>query len=569
MTDYLQYKDNFKNCYEAFPDKKLFRLQFDDVTKCLQLTAKRQDLLEEIREAFSVDNPSAFFTERYGYRADNKLYAINKFGYFMPGLVHSVLEWIKTQYGNLSCLAVSGKCAKYVHDFMTPLKEQVAEKFQIANVADDTGRNAELKHLRQKQLTEGISEKDCVHPFEYRDYQEEAVKMLFFKGQGRGMIEIPTAGGKSFIIANYIWNMWKNVDRKMKFLLLVPNTQLVEQFWKDLIDYGYDPHILCKMRGGMTTKQKRSQDLSTAKVIITNRQFLFKNADIIPQCDALFCDEVHTTCADSTKDFIMNYDCKIKVGCTGTMPSSKYNMWKLEGMFSRVVYRENITDLQDRGFISKLKITLLNIVDKRVEGNKDLLFSLDTTRKYKPDEFGNSDIAFNDSYNAEHDYFAKYYKDLYKPVFEYLLSMNQNTLILFDRIEIGQNLFEYAKELYAGKKDVYYIDGSIDVKEREFARDQFEKKDGNLLIAQNVVMSTGVNIKRLTNIVFLTGSKSFSQVVQSIGRTLRLHFSKDEAHLIDCSWNFKYSQKHLKDRLKIYKSSYGKKYDEKIVMNIN
>ena len=51
------------------------------------------------------------------------------------------------------------------------------------------------------------------------------------------MIEIPTAGGKSFIIANYIWNMWKNVDRKMKFLLLVPNTQLVEQFWKDLVDY--------------------------------------------------------------------------------------------------------------------------------------------------------------------------------------------------------------------------------------------------------------------------------------------------------------------------------------------
>ena len=120
----------------------------------------------------------------------------------------------------------------------------------------------------------------------------------------------------------------------------------------------------------------------------------------------------------------MNYDCKIKVGCTGTMPSNKYNMWKLEGMFSRVVYRENITDLQDRGFISKLKITLLNIVDKRVEGNKDLLFNLDTTRKYKPDEFGNSDIAFNDAYNAEHDYFAKYYKDLYKPVFEYLLSMN-------------------------------------------------------------------------------------------------------------------------------------------------
>jgi len=38
------------------------------------------------------------------------------------------------------------------------------------------------------------------------------------------MIEIPTAGGKSLIIANYIWNMVKKVDRKLKFLIFVPNT---------------------------------------------------------------------------------------------------------------------------------------------------------------------------------------------------------------------------------------------------------------------------------------------------------------------------------------------------------
>ena len=170
MADFSQYKDFFRNSYEAFPSNKLFRLQFDDVTKCLQLTSKRQDLLEEIREAFSVDNPGAFFTKQYGYRADEKLYAINKFGFFLPGLVHSVLEWIKTQYGNLDCLAVSSKCAKYIHDYMTPLKDSVAKKFEISNVAEDVGRNNELRHLREKQLAEGMPEKDCAHPFEYRYY---------------------------------------------------------------------------------------------------------------------------------------------------------------------------------------------------------------------------------------------------------------------------------------------------------------------------------------------------------------------------------------------------------------
>ena len=89
--------------------------------------------------------------------------------------------------------------------------------------------------------------------------------------------------------------------------------------------------------------------------------------------------------------------------------------------------------LQDAGFISKLKITLLKITDKDVESNPKLLFHTKSEVKYKVDEFGHSDIEFNDAYNAEHEYFEKNYKDLYKPVFDYLYNLNSNTLILFDR----------------------------------------------------------------------------------------------------------------------------------------
>ena len=153
-------------------------------------------------------------------------------------------------------------------------------------------------------------------------------------------------------------------------------------------------------------------------------------------------------------------------------------------------------------------------------------------------------------------------------MFDYLFKLQYNTLILFDRIEVGKNIFNYAKELYAGKKQVFYIDGSIDVKEREKARDSFEQSDGNLLIAQTATFSTGINIKRLTGLVFLTSSKSFSRTIQSIGRTLRLHESKTKAHLIDVSWNFKYSHKHLNDRLAIYRSMYNKKPDEVLTFKI-
>ena len=240
------------------------------------------------------------------------------------------------------------------------------------------------------------------------------------------------------------------------------------------------------------------------------------------------------------------------------------------GMFGKIVYTEDITKLQDQGFISKLDITLLKVRDKNVDNDRNLLFSLNTNIKFNAEAVasGESDVMFNDAYNAEKEYFNKWYKDLYRPVFKYLINLNSNTLMLFDRIDIGTNLYEYAKELYVGK-NVYYIDGSVNVNEREDIRSKFEKSDGNLLIAQNAVMSTGVNIKRLSNLVFLTSSKSFVRTIQSIGRTLRLHYSKDKAHLIDISWNTKYSQKHLEERLKIYRNMYNKKPDRVVNLDVD
>ena len=90
------------------------------------------------------------------------------------------------------------------------------ERFRLSNVAEDTGRNNELRRRRSTQISQGIDESKCIDSFEYRDYQKESIEALIFNGYGRGLIEIPTSGGKSFIIANFIWNVWKNIDRNYK-----------------------------------------------------------------------------------------------------------------------------------------------------------------------------------------------------------------------------------------------------------------------------------------------------------------------------------------------------------------
>ena len=551
-----QYSDDLQHI-EVFPNGKMFRILFDSSVGKLRIVSKSQNVFEQLRDAFSTENSAAFFVKQYGYRAEPKLYAINKFGYFGSGLVWEILKYIKQQYGDLNVVAISKQCKMFLDEQLTPLKAYVKKMsltdWNIANIADDSGRNIERKQ-QEKQA------------YKFRDYQETSIKQLLLKGYGRGLIEIPTAGGKSFILANFCWNLHKQYSRNLKYLLLVPNKQLVNQMYSDFIDYGYDKHVITKFTAGLKGVDKYNPD---AKIIIANRQYVFKNEKLLPKVDVLICDEAHQCCSSATEAFIERVEAPIKIGCSGTLPRDKMNKWKLLGMFSQIVYTEDIVDLQKRGYISNLKITALKIIDTVIESDTECLFNLHTTRKFRPNENGYSDIAFDEANKAENEYFSKHYKELYKPVFEYLKKLDSNTLILFDRIDIGQNLFEYAKELYADNKNVYYIDGSIDVNEREKIRLAFEQKDGNLLLAQSAVFSTGISIKRLTNLIFLTGSKSFSRVIQSIGRTLRLHDSKTEAHLVDISWNMKYSSKHYKERLKIYKDMYHKsKLDETLTFMI-
>ena len=549
-----QYSDDLSGESNIFPDGKLFRICYDSSVGELRLLSKHYTAFDEVRNAFSAANGGAFFASRHGYKCASTLYAINKFGYFLPGLLFEILQWIKLNYSDLSCVAMSERCKQYVLDYLTPLKkhDSILKSMQISNLAEDLGRNNEIRRTHEKD------------PFEYRDYQKESLEFLFKKGFGRGLIEVPTAGGKSFVIANFIWNIHKNIDKNFRYMILVPNTQLVVQFYKDLVDYGIDKSFLTKFTRVLPKNEKYNPD---AKVVIANRQYVFSNKDKIPKIDVLICDEAHTCTADASAELITSFNCKIKIGCSGTLPRDKFKKWQLIGLFSKIVYEKDIISLQKAGFISKLKITLLKITDSVVEGDRSLLFNLDPLTKYHEDEFGQSEIAFDDAYKAEHKYFEEHYKDLYKPVFDYIFTLSTNTLILFDRIEIGTNLYKYAKELYPDR-NVFYIDGSIEVAVREQTRDSFEKSDGNILLAQSATFATGINIKRLQNLVFLTSSKSFSRVIQSIGRTLRLHKSKSEAHLIDVSWNMKYSQRHLKERLKIYREMYGKKPDEVLKFTI-
>jgi len=108
FPDFTVYDDPVNT--EIFPDGKIFRLSFDSTVRMLKLVCKKYELLEDLRNAFSAPNTSSFFMSQYGYKTEAKLYAVNKFGCFSPGLLFEVLEYIKQNYGNANVVAISNNC---------------------------------------------------------------------------------------------------------------------------------------------------------------------------------------------------------------------------------------------------------------------------------------------------------------------------------------------------------------------------------------------------------------------------------------------------------------------------
>lgn len=159
------------------------------------------------------------------------------------------------------------------------------------------------------------------------------------------MVEIPTAGGKSYMTALFFWNYQKHVDPDARFMLLVPNVQLVKQMKSDLVDYGYKAEDVAAMTGGMTKAEKKCNDPAKARITVVNTQYLRGHIDELPEYDALFVDECHTACAEKTVDLIRRVKAKVRVACSGTILDDKYKRDLLVGLFGRIVYREEVTDL--------------------------------------------------------------------------------------------------------------------------------------------------------------------------------------------------------------------------------
>ena len=107
---------------------------------------------------------------------------------------------------------------------------------------------------------------------------------------------------------------------------------------------------------------------------------------------------------------------------------------------------------------------------------------------------------------------------------------------------------------------IYFVSGDTKASDRENIRKIMEQKSNAVIFGTNSIISTGLNIKNLKNLVNTFPGKSYVLVNQSIGRILRTHESKNLVTLYDIvddgtgSYKSKpnYLYKHFKERINFY-----------------
>ena len=359
-------------------------------------------------------------------------------------------------------------------------------------------------------------------PLKLRDYQKEAI--AYAAHNQKCILVSPTASGKSLMIYSLI--RYNFLKKNKKALVIVPTTSLVEQMAKDFRDYGFRGDI-AKIYGG-----DKGAD---APIVVTTWQSMMRMPkDFGNDFGMVIGDEAHLFAAKSLSKIMESLtDVKYKIGTTGTLQETKPHKLQLEGLFGPAYFVTTSADLMAEGTLAQLDIQAL------------VLSYCDEERK----------LVSKLTYQEEMDWIVrnstrnKFINNLVK-------DLKGNTLVLFQFVEKhGKPLFKILNKL---DRKVFFVFGGTDAIDRERVREIVEKEKNAVIVASFGTFSTGINIKRLHNVVFASPSKSRIRNLQSIGRGLRKTDDKENVTLYDIaddlSWKKKtnYTLNHFSERINIY-----------------
>lgn len=356
-------------------------------------------------------------------------------------------------------------------------------------------------------------------PFELHKHQRDAFDVAV-KNQ-RALVVSPTSSGKSLII--FLISRWL-AAKKVRHLVIVGRKGLALQLRDNFTEYGGSPDETAILMAG------KNRDTQATCVIATWQSIRNMSAEWFRQFGGVIGDEVHTFHARVLRSILERLEeCPFRIGLTGTLDDSKCHEMILTGLFGKPRRVARTSELIERGISPPVRIKIAVLTHPS---------------RTKTD------------YDGEMEYLTSSV-----PRNRFILSraaaMRGNVLVLYRWIDThGRLIFDLAKEMIPDRP-IYFVHGGIDADERNELRGVIEAEDNAIVIASTGIFSTGISINRLHHLILATPMKDRKQLLQSIGRLLRLASDKDYAHVLDIadilySGADSYSLRHLSARVRHY-----------------
>lgn len=451
-------------------------------SSCVHLVCE-DGLSHRFYNVFSAYAPGYRFNPRFKLHVwDGKVRCYNSITQILPiGLLNNLLIWCDQH-----------KIEYSLQGFDKPLRDNIDK--------------AELEKQMNSYITAG---------FQARDYQVNAVHAALTNR--RGVLLSCTGSGKSLMIYTFLRYLLDNKDVH-RAILIVPSVSLVEQMFSDFRDYGWDDledHVEMLYSGKKPTFKK--------EILISTWQSLEKeDPEFFEVYDACVVDECHQAkCNVVTRLLKLMHNAEYKIGTSGTLPTEISEQLQINSVIGNVLFELKSCELIARGYLTKLNIAaiFLKYPLSFIEENKERTYPEEVKMV---EEYPNRNKVLNF-------------------IIDHTSPMN-NMLILVNHRNHLKDVEDYLHKNYPEKK-VSIITGDVKAKVREKIRVGIEDEDGTILLATYQTMSTGVNIPKLHAIMLFSNSKSRIKVLQSIGRGLRKHNSKNKVIIYDIVDDLSYKKR--------------------------
>lgn len=354
---------------------------------------------------------------------------------------------------------------------------------------------------------------------EPRPYQTDAITALVDNG-GRGIIQSPTASGKTFMMALAIEKF------RTTTLIKVPRLIILKQIYDELIDtLNIDEGEIGVIGGG-----KHEPSLITIATVQSlasimrdrSRWLTLMGTHAKYGWGLLITDEVHHDGSETGQRTSMAINAYYRVGFSATalMREDGENI-RIIGAFEDIIYNVPAEPLIEEGWLVKPTIKFLPVKP------------IYTTRSDMWPSVYNMAIVHNRERN--------------KMIIDTANKMNnekRSTLIFVKRIDHGDELVSLAT--LQANHPIRFVHASTP--DREDAIDEFKNGLYPTMVATSQIISEGFDFRGLDALIVADGGKSVIQTLQKPGRGMRIEDGKTDLLVFDFADRGKYIGDHARTR---------------------